>query len=105
MLRFAFLFSKNERMIGVVETVYFENDTKGNQRGPVIRLANTAFHGDTETEREGEGETALIPAHSMKEKIPEYRSVPVARCGWRLSASAAHQPTHYPNYIPYEINK
>lgn len=34
-----------------METMYFESDTKGNQRGSVIRLANTAFHGDTETER------------------------------------------------------
>lgn len=64
----------------------------------VIRLAHTAFT-ETREEKESGGETALIPAHSMKEKIPEYRSVPVARCGRRLSASAAHQPTHYPNYI------
>lgn len=43
----------------------------------VIRLAHTAFT-ETREEKESGGETALIPAHSMKEKIPEYRSVPVA---------------------------
>lgn len=77
--------------------------SKGNQRGPVVRNSFGAYrvsrrHGKRKRVG-GRGETALIPAHSMKEKIPEYRSVPVARCGRRLSASAAHQPTHYPNYI------
>lgn len=103
-----FLFSrskKNERSRTRkhVFRISESDDSKGNQRGPVVRDSFGAYrvsrrHGKRKRVG-GRGETALIPAHSMKEKIPEYRSVPVARCGRRLSASAAHQPTHYPNYI------
>lgn len=103
-----FLFSrskKNERSRTRkhVFRISESDDSKGNQRGPVVRDSFGAYrvsrrHGKRKRVG-GRGETALIPAHSMKEKIPEYRSVPVARCGRRLSALAAHQPTHYPNYI------